>query len=356
MGETVSTRASPPASTLEPVPDGPEATEPTETTESKPRTYVVAPFGSDDQLGTVDEPWRSIGFALRQLEAGDTLLMRGGEYAEAVILDALNPGTPTAPILVAAYPNEEPVIRGLVALTDPDFWVFDSLIVEWNPDIGDPEDHMFKITGGQGWQLINSELRNARSFAALLIAEGRDGAPTNWKVSDNCIHDTIPTNDRNQDHLIYVNTGSEPTNGIIERNVMWGASNGSGIKLGGASPDSGGAAGVTARFNTIVSTAQSFVVSWTAYDNVIESNLMAVVPEGRSHIRGFELTGEGNLARFNLADVRPLVWSDPGFQTVESGPGNQVGVDPQFTRPQDCNGWVAAGAVGTTYGHLANQR
>jgi hypothetical protein len=241
-------------------------------------------------------------------------------------------------------------------LTDPDHWILDGLTVEWNPDLADSNDHMVKVTGGVGWRITNTELRNARSFAALLVAEGEDGPPTDWSIDNNCIHDTIPSNDRNQDHLIYVNTGTGSTEGIIERNVMWGATNGSGIKLGGDARDSGGAVGVTARFNTIASTAQSFVVSWRASDNTIESNLMAIVPGGRSHIRAFELEGTGNLAQSNLADVRPLVWADDGYQTVEVGPGNQVGVDPQFTRPQTCDGWIAAGEIGTEYGHLASRR
>ena len=323
------------------------------TTTAPPVDFYVAPDGDDDGEGTLDDPWRTVTRGIRDLEAGDTLFLREGIYEEKIISDSLNPGTSTAPITVTSFPGEKPIISGLIALTDPDFWVFDNVTVEWNSDIGRKTDHMVKFTGGTGWQIRNSELRNARSFAALLIAESDSGTPTDWVVANNCIHDTIESNDRNQDHLIYVNSGDGDTNGLIERNILWGAPNGSGIKLGGESRSRGGATGVTAQFNTIVATEQSFVVSWLASDNVIDSNLMAIVPEGRSHIRAFELEGTGNTASFNAADIGPLVWADDDYETVLAFAGNQVGVVPQFTRPQDCNGWIASGVLGTEFGHLA---
>ena len=346
-----------PTPVTEPETTRPADAVPTDTTAPEPEVHerYVAMDGDDGASGGPDDPWQTIAAALPRLEAGDTLFLHEGVYNEAIRVDGLNAGTASAPITVTPYPREEPVIRGLLWLTEPDYWVLDGLTIEWNSDLADARNHMVKITGGEGWRITNTELRNARSFAALLVAEGEQGPPLDWRIDHNCIHDTIPSNDRNQDHLIYINTGEGSTGGVIERNLLWGAPNGSGIKLGGSSPDSGGAAGVTARFNTIVSTDQSFVVAWRASDNTIESNLMAIIPEGRSHIRAFELEGNGNVATSNLADIKPLVWADDGYETVEAGPGNEVGVNPQFTRPQTCDGWIADGTIGTSFGHLATE-
>ena len=61
---------------------------------------------------------------------------------------------------------------------------------------------------------------------------------------------------------------------MIERNLLFGASNGEGVKLGGPSSGVGGSARVTVRDNTIWNTAQSVLVNWQSVDNVISSNVM----------------------------------------------------------------------------------
>lgn len=334
QSDTLPSDAEPPAGDNDPVINAPDP-------EEEGSTFYVSTDGSDASDGSVGTPWATIGHGVTQLDEGDTLLVRQGIYRESIRTGPLNHGSQTRPITLAAHPGETPVIRGLVWLVDPSYWEIEGLTIEWDPEIGGPQDHMMKITGGTGWVLRDNELRGAQSYAALLIAGGEtaDETPTFWRVVGNCIHDTVSTNDTNQDHLIYVNSGVEPSHGIIERNVMWGALNGSGIKLGGPTPTVGGAVDVTVRFNTIASTAQSLSVSWQASNNIIIGNVLADVPEGRTHVRAFQLSGTNNWAYSNIFDRTPLVWSDDGFGTVEVDESNRA-ADLEFINEGRCDGWL----------------
>lgn len=81
-------------------------------------TYYVAPTGNDADPGTIDRPWRTLAKAATSLAAGDTVLVRGGTYREAVTLRAS--GTTGAPITLAAYPGEIATLdgTGLVVVAD----------------------------------------------------------------------------------------------------------------------------------------------------------------------------------------------------------------------------------------------
>lgn len=73
-------------------------------------TYYVATTGNDNNAGTLSAPFRTIGKGTSRLAAGDTLYVRGGTYKEAVTL--WQSGTAGAPIKLAAYAGEAPVVDG----------------------------------------------------------------------------------------------------------------------------------------------------------------------------------------------------------------------------------------------------
>ena len=72
--------------------------------------YFVATTGNDASPGTQSQPWRTIGKAARTVTAGDTVYVRGGVYAEQVILS--RSGAQDNPIRFLAYPGETPIIAG----------------------------------------------------------------------------------------------------------------------------------------------------------------------------------------------------------------------------------------------------
>lgn len=74
-------------------------------------TYLVAPSGNDAHDGSLHKPWRTFRHAVAKLDAGDRLYVRRGVYREAVTIWKKR-GTETAPIVIAAYGREKPIIDG----------------------------------------------------------------------------------------------------------------------------------------------------------------------------------------------------------------------------------------------------
>src|SRR5262249_34617547 len=76
------------------------------------KVYYVSPSGSDEGPGTVDRPFATLAKGAGLLRPGDTLYLRGGTYADNLV-DKLKQGGAswTAPVTLAAYPGERPVLR-----------------------------------------------------------------------------------------------------------------------------------------------------------------------------------------------------------------------------------------------------
>ncbi len=71
-------------------------------------TYIVDvnhPQASDDNPGTEDKPFKSIGRAVQGLKPGDVVLIKAGEYREAITIE-MN-GAAGNPIVIKAYPGQE---------------------------------------------------------------------------------------------------------------------------------------------------------------------------------------------------------------------------------------------------------
>jgi parallel beta-helix repeat protein len=73
--------------------------------------WYVAPNGDDAQVGSLDAPYRTLQKAVNDAEAGDTVFLRAGEYREEVVMRAKR-GTEVAPIVIAAFSDERPVLKG----------------------------------------------------------------------------------------------------------------------------------------------------------------------------------------------------------------------------------------------------
>jgi hypothetical protein len=78
-------------------------------------TYYVAPGGSDAHPGTLAQPWATIQKAADTLAPGDTVLVRGGVYAERVTV-RVSGSAAGGFITFANYPGETPILdaSGLV--------------------------------------------------------------------------------------------------------------------------------------------------------------------------------------------------------------------------------------------------
>jgi len=80
-----------------------------------PTTYYVSPSGSDSSPGTLAQPFATVQHGVNQLLAGDTLILRAGNYHETVTVSTS--GTANAPITIQAYAGECPVLIGATAVT-----------------------------------------------------------------------------------------------------------------------------------------------------------------------------------------------------------------------------------------------
>jgi hypothetical protein len=284
-------------------------------------SYVVAPSGSDSGDGTVASPWRTLAASFKRLHAGDTLVVRGGTYAEQVRV-TVPKGTASAPIRVVAAKGERPVVSGLLWLKDADYWTLDGVNVTWSSK-NTSTQHMVKMNGGIGWRITGAEIWGAHSYAAILVS----GTPSKWSIDHSYIHDTYASNDTNQDHLIYVNGGMG--GGVIERNVLAHSANGRGVKVGPPSGSSAKIGNVTIRYNAFYDNRgpSNIQLSYGASNVTIYRNLMDISGSGKPNITAYRLNGSGNVAYGNIG------WRGKGVLSDAAGladGGGNISADPHL--------------------------
>jgi hypothetical protein len=78
--------------------------------EEPPGAIFVAPGGRAGATGEEDDPLGTLSAAMSRAMAGDTVVLRGGRYAEA--LEFVRSGEPGRPITVRAACGEQPVLDG----------------------------------------------------------------------------------------------------------------------------------------------------------------------------------------------------------------------------------------------------
>lgn len=310
--------------------------------------YYLSPSGNDSNPGTEAAPFRTFTAALPKLRAGDTLLVRGETYVENAILNGsatLAKGTPSSRITVQAYPGENPVLQGILHLSNADYWTIDNIDVTWNPANTDTTQHMFRFFKGTGWELKNSELYGARSYAALLVNGGASG----FAIRNNYIHDTLPSNGQSQDHSVYIADGN---NGVIEYNLLTNAPNGRGVKLGHSSGGLGTPHSVTVRYNTMVGNGAANVsLSYDSNNHKIFGNIMVTAGSGYTNVGTYNQTGPNNVISDNVGwDAKGVLKDDP---ILVDGGGNMY-ANPQLDssyRPQNPALYDSNGVL--RFGHLA---
>jgi hypothetical protein len=286
--------------------------------------YIVATTGSDTNDGTLTNPFATVEKGLKSLEQGDTLLVRDGVYPERIRNPYITAATSENNINVKNYPGEHPTIQGLFWLKNHDNWHVSGINVTW-ADTNASNEHMVKMTNGTGWSFTNSDIGNAHSYAGLLVV----GTATNWTVANNYIHDTHPTNDINQDHLIYVNTETGGA-GTIEHNLLVNSANGRAIKVGAASSSSTYSVdNITIRYNTMHNNLgpSNIQLAYNSNNNHIYRNIMTKPAANRSAVTAFQLTGTNNTIHDNLFyDAIRVADDNPGFTL-----SNNIETDPQYT-------------------------
>ena len=267
---------------------GPPATLAAALGPSAGRSRYVSPGGSDAGPGTSARPWRTLGHALGELEPGDRLLLDGGTYGDAAVLET--DGTPAAPITVTAAPGERPVLTARLKIS-ADFVRVAGLLFDG------PEASVY-ISQSQHVEFSGNEIRNV-DVSGIYVGDDEGRGSDHVHILRNRIHDN--GSHANLDHGIYFGNGRHAViaNNILERNLAYG------IKLGP------GALGALATHNTIVANGRSgIIVSGDDEDvstgNRVTNNLLA--DDAEWAIRTYwESAGVGtdNVALGNLASGHP---------------------------------------------------
>jgi hypothetical protein len=218
------------------------------------------------------------------------------------------------------------VLHGLLWLRDPTWWEIRGLDVTW-PDRASSVDHMVKLQGGTDWVFADAELWGARSFAALAVTE----RPARFLLRDLYVHDTHPSNDTNQDHLVYLNCGTG--GGVLERSLLVRSPNGRAVKIGAAEADGPRVANLLVRRCTMVDNfgPSNVQLAYRVSDVTIERNIMQGTAPGRANVTAFQLRGRRNVVRRNVC------WQSAGpveGKGLTDGGGNVV-VDPRLTSADD---------------------
>lgn len=296
--------------------------------------------------GSEDAPFPTISEGVLAVRAGQTLMIKGGTYREQVNPGYRAPtGTADAPIIMTNAPGEGVVIRGRVVLTDVDHWTISGINVTWDDERNGPDvEHMIIMNGGINWTWENSEFWGAKAFSAILVT----GNPRGFTLRNLHIHDTIPTNDTNQDHLIYCNCGTG--GGVIERNLLVDSANGRAVKLGGAFASDSPVGNVVVRYNTMIGNLgpSSVQLSYNTSNITVERNIMVNAQSYAHNVSTFELRGSNNQALNNVG------WDSQGVVDPEiTDGGGNLYRDPQLQAGSGYNSHAPADAESKAYGHLA---
>ncbi len=256
-------------------------------------TFYVAPDGSDSNTGSKDAPWKTLQHAFTQLDPGETLLVREGVYRADLTYERV--GTADAPITIANYPGETPVlepltreplrVRGAAAWT-----VFEGLTFQ-HAAPGSNYQNVYVLGSAHDVTFKRNTIRWARAGSGIFV----DNTVQRIDLIGNRVYANNEPGVQRQG--IYY----EGQDGVIARNIVHGHTNGFGIQV-----KSGADRVVVAQNTTADNRYSGIVVMDTADEITVANNVSAF--NGGYGVRGFgsamtEPAGHvfGNLVFGNLA-------------------------------------------------------
>ncbi len=181
-------------------------------------TYYVAPppSGNDIQIGSQGLPWATLQHAVDSVAPGDTILVRAGSYLGAHVTLS---GTPTQPIVLKAFPDEEAEIVGDNPTT---------------PDGINLEGASHFVV--EGFRVDGRTRAGIRAVLCdgVTIRGNRTDSNGKWGIftafCDDLLIELNETSNSVIEHGIYVsNSGDRP---VIRNNMIW-SNNANGIHMNG---------------------------------------------------------------------------------------------------------------------------
>ncbi len=165
--------------------------------------FFVAPDGNDINDGSIENPFRTTGRAIEEVEAGDTIFLRGGvhDYSQTIEID--KSGENGNLITLQAYQDEVPVLdfqgqpygsgsRGINL--DGSYWHLKGFIIQYAGDNGlnvkgshnIMEQLVTRWNSDSGLQLHGSDSGNASSYNLVINCDSYENydAPINGENAD----------------------------------------------------------------------------------------------------------------------------------------------------------------------------
>ncbi|MGO8744445.1 MAG: NosD domain-containing protein [Thermoguttaceae bacterium] len=177
------------------------------------RTYYVATTGNDSAVGSAAAPWKTLQHAVNSVTAGDTVVVRQGEYAGFVVgWDTSVPGTSQSPITFKADPEVYITSRndktrdGIDLEPGNHYWVLEGFNVT-NAD-GSIQRAGIRVAGSRNVIIRHNNVQRCKtwgifsSFAENIIIE------KNWCAGSR------------SEHGIYVSNSAD--NPVVQGNISWG--------------------------------------------------------------------------------------------------------------------------------------
>jgi len=300
-------------------------------------------------------PWRTIQKALATLQPNQRALVRAGIYAQSLVMNRA--GSATAPITVAAYPGERPIVHpgGSGSMDYPlritagaAYFRFAGFIVEGGPLdttmnvwISDgqrqsepPPTHNIEISG--------CEIRSGMG-TGVLVSPNTDSV----QLIGNSVHDNGDGSTQHQG--LYF----QGQNGLIANNLVYHQLNGFGIQVRGNYPDPDTTVEIPARnvivtANTVVDNSLSgIMVENNATFTTVINNISSA--NGSYGVRGYN-NDSGEILPGNLA------YNNDGFGNHSGQFGNSSGLvidfslgnmlgDPMFVNPPGHDYHLLAGSA-----------
>ena len=260
--------------------------------------YYVAENGSDSNPGTSDRPWRTLGKGLKSALPGDRVYVRPGRYGARgtkTVASESDSGTAGSPITIQGIPGpngEKPSILGWVRLKGSYMRLtglsFDGPTGPVQPPTSaNPSGEQVQVAVyGANVEIDHSVIQDSLWHAGVYVS----GAES-LRLVANLIRNNGDRTDSDQffqSHGIYFSSGSGLiANNVIEDNLARG------IQLYKDPHD------VVIKQNTIVGNGKAGIFFGSnTKDSVAVNNIVAY--NGDIGIRGYSLSGSGNVARNNL--------------------------------------------------------
>ena len=269
-----------------------------EATQSRPACdKVAAPLGSNVNPGTVSRPYATVQRLADALQAGQTGCLREGIFQGDVKL--VRGGAAGSPITLTSYPGERATVIGRIHVSDEaNNVVVQQLDLDGRNALNLPSP----TVNGDNAVFRDNDVTTQQTTICFLLGSTEYGRARSTVIERNRIHNCGQLPPANHHHGIYVeeSDGARITDNWIYDNADRG------IQL---FPDADNT--YVAR-NVIDGNGQGVVFSRESSNNLVEYNLISN-PVVRYNIEDFELTGRGNVARYNC------VWSarHPGFAGIQ---------------------------------------